>query len=97
MAYTRDKQKILVDELVDMYPSLDEKAKNIVRLFTNNWLRYYHPIREIEKLGYSRKHVYNNVCERHMRKVKNLMCRMRGFKNLEMKRKYIYALWYYKV
>lgn len=97
LAYSRDRQKLLVNNLLGMYSSLDEAAKNVVRLFVNNWLRYYHPMEELEKLGCSKKHAYNNVCERHMGNIKELERRKRGFKNLERARKYIYALWYYKI
>lgn len=97
LAYSKDKQRLLVNSLLNMYPSLDDAAKNVVQLFINKWLRYYHPMEELEKLGCSRMHAYNNVCERHIGIIKELERRKHGFKDLEMARKCIYALWYYKI
>ena len=73
--------------------NVDGKARDVIRRFIEK-LHYCHTLNEIRKLGCELNHLYNNVCENAMREVKDLMRRMRGFKNLRNTAAYIKVLWY---
>ncbi|MGB9960349.1 MAG: hypothetical protein ACPLKQ_07525 [Candidatus Bathyarchaeales archaeon] len=72
--------------------SADKNVRKTIRDFLEN-ADYYHPIQELAVFGCRPEWRYNNVCERAMKSVKDLSRKMCGFKNLDLARKYINAMW----
>lgn len=71
---------------------LDEKARSIVGRFLDN-LKYYHTGDELQ--GHGNNILTDNLCERHIRMVKDLQAKFKGFKsNVEATNDIIKLFWY---
>lgn len=81
-----------VKGLKSMLVPVDARVMRVVNSFFRD-LTYYHTMQELSLFGCKSEWRYNNVCERAMRSVKNLSCKMSGFKNLVLAKKYINAMW----
>lgn len=74
------------------FQSKEERMKRVIMDFLRN-SKFYHPLKELMILGCRPEWRFNNVCERAIRTVVDLSRKMYGFKNLELTRKYINAMW----
>jgi transposase-like protein len=66
-----------------MHLDLDETAKKVRRKFMKN-LKYYHTLDEDEFKDYDKNILYDNVCERRIKAIKDLRDKFKGFKNSNM-------------
>ncbi|MDW8024238.1 MAG: transposase, partial [Nitrososphaerota archaeon] len=91
-AKSREERMKFIEQLKNLTVKLDIQAKTVVHCFLRN-IQYYHTLDELMLLGCKPEWRYNNACERAMRSVKDLSCKMYGFKTIEHARKYINAMW----
>jgi len=96
LAPTSERRKQAIGELQTIYPNLDERAKDTVINFIQN-LASYHTFKALKDFGCSLRFAYNNVCERGFEEVKLHASRMKGFRKLESTRKYLDAVFVYKL
>lgn len=66
-----------------MHLDLDEIAKKVREKFMNN-LKYYHTLDEDEFKDYDKNILYDNLCERRIKTIKDLRDKFKGFKNSNM-------------
>jgi len=90
----KDVRHQILDELQQKTLS-DDKAREVFLRFLEN-LKYYHTMDEEEFRGLGPNILYNNMCERHIGMIKDLLRDMKGFKNMESARKFIKLYWFYK-
>jgi transposase-like protein len=77
---------------------LDEIAKSVRRRFIRN-LEFYHSLDEDKFKDFGKNILYDNLCERHIRAIKDLRDKFKGFKNsnMEATNDIVKLYWFYNV
>ncbi len=95
LSWDENRQAMFINQLrgISISQRLDKRAQETVEHFFQN-LDFYNPLYRIVFAGGAPRFLYNNICERAMRSVKELGARMGGFKKLENAKLYINGFWF---
>jgi len=88
-------RRSMIQKLAPMLqPSVDEKTKQVIRIFLNRYIKFYHTLEELN--GHAET-LTTNLCERHIGLVKKFKRRLCGFKSFNTAQKLLNSYWFFYI